>query len=59
MSITKALRNKRNYSIFPRGVYMFVGDILRIVPWEEGSSIGEVFSGIRFEIDSFNIDSPI
>ena len=36
-------KGKLNYSIFPRGVYMFVGDILRFVPWEERSSIGEVF----------------
>ena len=59
MSITKALRNKLNYSIFPRGVYVFVGDILRFVPWEERSSTGEVFSVSEFEIDLFDIDSPI
>ena len=43
VSITKALRNKLNYSIFPRSVYVFVG----------------VFSISGFEINSIEIDSLI
>ena len=56
MSTTEALRNKLNYSIFLRSVYVFVEDLFlgrNEVPF------GEVFSISGFKIDSFEIYSLV
>ena len=54
VSITKALRNKLNYTIFPKSVYVCVYVLGRSeVPF------GEVFSITGLEIGSIEIDSLI
>ena len=59
MSKAKVLRDKLNYSIFPRSVYVFVGVFPDLLLGRNYVPFGEMFSISVFEIDSIEIDSLI